>query len=136
MPVMSVAISNSCKRIVSGSGDETVRIWNSETGEELKTLSGHTSDVLSVSITDDDRMIISGSDDDTIKLWNLESGELIKTLTGHSDIVYSVSSIQIASGDSNPCDLGRNLDCAKKLYKYGKNTWKYWVNSCEKCRCC
>ncbi len=39
--VKTVAISEDCKTIVSGSFDETVKVWRCETGELLHTLTGH-----------------------------------------------------------------------------------------------
>ena len=47
--------------IVSGSADETIKIWNFQSGQEIKTLSGHSSKVNSVAITSDNKFIVSGS---------------------------------------------------------------------------
>ena len=41
--VSSVSFSPDGKRIASGSRDKTVKLWNAESGELLKTLSGHAS---------------------------------------------------------------------------------------------
>jgi len=43
--VLSVAISNDGKKVVSGSDDLSIKIWNLETCEEIKTLKGHTAGV-------------------------------------------------------------------------------------------
>ena len=72
--VTSVAISSDNKYIVSGSRDNTIKIWNLESGQEIKTLAGHNGSVRSVAISSDSKYIVSGSDDNTIKIWNLESG--------------------------------------------------------------
>ena len=84
--VNSVAIDGD--RIVSGSADKTIKIWNTE-GECIKTLEGHSDCVTSVAI-DGDR-IVSGSWDETIKIWNMNTGECLKTLEGHSEYVISVA---------------------------------------------
>ena len=62
---------------------------DSNTGECLKTLIGHTDWINTVCILDNDK-IVSGSHDKTIKIWNSNTGECIKTLTGHTSFVNSV----------------------------------------------
>eukprot|EP00825_Cyclidium_porcatum_P043375 TRINITY_DN613_c0_g1_i12.p1 TRINITY_DN613_c0_g1~~TRINITY_DN613_c0_g1_i12.p1 ORF type:complete len:146 (-),score=28.00 TRINITY_DN613_c0_g1_i12:27-464(-) len=71
--IKSVAISSDNKFIVSGSGDKTIKIiWNLESGQEIKTLTGHndahSKSVNSVAISSDNKYIVSGSDDNTIKI--------------------------------------------------------------------
>jgi len=89
--VESVNFSPDGKKIVSASVDRTIKLWNAETGEEIKTLKGHKNLILSVNFSPDGKKIVSGSADRTIKLWNAETGEGLKTLTGHTDWVNSVT---------------------------------------------
>ena len=89
--VKSIAISPDGQTFVSGSWDNTIKIWNLHTGELIRTLIGHSSSVQSVAITPDGQTLVSGSNDKTIKVWNPHTGELIKTLVGHSDSVKSVA---------------------------------------------
>ena len=70
--VKSVAYSPDGKKIVSGSNDGTIKIWDANTGQCLKTLKGHSGDVWSVAFSPDGTKIISGSWDDTIKIWGEE----------------------------------------------------------------
>ncbi|MFM7737929.1 MAG: WD40 repeat domain-containing protein, partial [Planctomycetota bacterium] len=77
--VQSVAFSPDGTRIVSGSGDSTLKLWDAASGEELKTLSGHTDGVGSVAFSPDGTRIVSGSLDTTLKLWDAASGEELKT---------------------------------------------------------
>ena len=70
--VLSVAYSPDGKRIISGSADETIKIWDANTGECLKTLEGHSNGVISVAFSPDGTKIISGSADTTIKIWGEE----------------------------------------------------------------
>ena len=69
----SVAFSPDGRRIVSGSGDQTLRVWGAESGEEMLTLKGHSGTVTSVAFSPDGRRIISGSHDQTIKVWDATS---------------------------------------------------------------
>ena len=89
--VDSVAISSNGQTLVSGSGDNTIKIWNLKTGKLKSTLAGHTQPVDSVAISPDGQTLASGSYDHTIKIWNLKTGKLKSTLTGHTQTVNSVA---------------------------------------------
>nr|NCR81091.1 WD40 repeat domain-containing protein [Microcystis aeruginosa K13-10] len=69
--VTSVNFSPDGKTLVSGSWDKTIKLWNVETGQEIRTLKGHDSAVYSVNFSPDGKTLVSGSWDNTIKLWNL-----------------------------------------------------------------
>ena len=68
--VSSVAFSPDGQRIVSGSGDETLKIWDANSGQELQTLKGHAAEVASVAFSPDGQRIVSGSRDTTVKIWD------------------------------------------------------------------
>ncbi|MEE1097710.1 MAG: hypothetical protein U0K83_05205, partial [Bacteroidales bacterium] len=65
----SVAYSPDGTKIISGSGDKTIKIWDANTGQCLQTLEGHKYSVNSVAFSHDGTKIISGSVDKTIKIW-------------------------------------------------------------------
>ena len=89
--VFSVAFSPDGRTIASGSGDDTIHLWDANTGERLRTLTGHSVPVESVAFSPDGRTIASGSTDNTIRLWDTDTGELVRTFTGHTDRVFSVA---------------------------------------------
>ncbi|MBD2506090.1 WD40 repeat domain-containing protein [Nostoc muscorum FACHB-395] len=95
--VRSLAISADAKLLVSGSWDQTIKIWQLETGELLHTLKGHRDKVYAIALSPDGQIIASGSADKTIKLWHLQTGELLGTFTGHGNIVTALAFT--ASGD-------------------------------------
>ena len=103
----SVCFSSDGKKIASGSWDKTVRVWNLETGECIKTFEGHNDVVRSVCFSSDGKKIASGGGyyDKTVRVWNVETGECIKTFEGHNDVARSVcfssDGKKIASGS---CD--------------------------------
>ena len=72
--VWSVAFSPDGKRIVSGSGDKTIKVWDAMSGQEMLTLNGHTGNVMSVAFSQDGKRIVSGSYDDTLKVWDATRG--------------------------------------------------------------
>ena len=89
--VGSVAFSPDGTRIVSGSDDGTVRIWDAETGEETAILSGHKDGLESVAYSPDGTRIVSGSDDGTMRIWDAEIGKEKVILKGHEKEVLSVA---------------------------------------------
>ena len=89
--VRSVAFSPDGKTIVSGSEDQTIKLWNLE-GKQLLYITGHTGLIRSIAFSPDGKTIASGSADSTIKLWNLQGDEL-QTIKGNeygfSSVVFS-----------------------------------------------
>ncbi len=74
--VNSIALSPDDQRIVSGSLDRTIRVWNATTGEKVAgPFIGHTDWVTSVEFSPDGQRIVSGSFDRTIRVWNATTGE-------------------------------------------------------------
>jgi WD40 repeat protein/serine/threonine protein kinase len=71
--VWSVRFINKGSHLITGGRDNSLKIWNSDTGKNVSTLKGHTRDVQSVAISNDGEYIVSGSRDQTIKIWNLKS---------------------------------------------------------------
>jgi hypothetical protein len=89
--VTSVAFSPDGTRIVSGSDDNTLKVWDAQTLQVTLTLSGHEGPVFSVAFSPDGTRIVSGSADDTLKVWDAQTGQETLTLTGHEDSVLSVA---------------------------------------------
>jgi len=89
--VKSVSISPDGRLALSGSKDETLRLWELATGDCVGTFEGHTGEVNSVSISPDGRLALSGSDDKTLRLWELATGHCVCMFEGHTAWVYSVS---------------------------------------------
>jgi WD40 repeat protein len=102
--VMSLAISFDGSRIVSGSRDRTMRVWDGRTFQELG-ICEHEDEVKSVTFSRDNSLIASGSKDCTVWIWNALSLENVIRLTGHTRTVWSVAFFQdgtrIASASSD-----------------------------------
>jgi WD40 repeat protein len=90
--VKSIALSSDGQRIVSGSYDGTIHVWNVTTGELVAgPFTRHTDSVTSVGFSPDGQWIVSGSYDNTICVWNATTGEAVAgPFTGHSAGVTSV----------------------------------------------
>ncbi|GAJ09300.1 unnamed protein product, partial [marine sediment metagenome] len=87
----SASFSPDGKRIVSGSVEGTIKLWDASTGRELMALRGHSAGVGSPAFSPDGKLIVSGSADKTVKVWDARSGKELMTLSGHSDLVTSVA---------------------------------------------
>jgi WD40 repeat protein len=68
-----------------------VKLWDVNTGNCIKTLTGHTNWVWSVAFSPDGKTLVSSSYDRTVRLWDVTTGRCIRTLTGHTREIYSVS---------------------------------------------
>jgi len=84
-----------------------VRVWDAESGMELRVLRGHKASVNSVECSSDGRRIVSGSGsplcvDNTVRVWDTESGRELAVLRGHehwvSSVAFSPGGDRIASG--------------------------------------
>ena len=92
--VLSLAFKPNSYLLASGSGDNTIRIWDVGDNNNLRhvrTLRGHTKVVYSVAWSPDGRTLASASGDGTVRLWNPNNGINFAVLRGHTEIVYSVA---------------------------------------------
>jgi WD40 repeat protein/tRNA A-37 threonylcarbamoyl transferase component Bud32 len=130
--VYAIAISPDGQTLVSGSLDNTLKLWNIPKGKPLRTLSGHSNKVRSVVISPDGQKIASGSWDGTIKLWNLPTGQVVHTLKGHSAGILSVAispdGQTLASSSADKTVKVWNLRTGKLLRTLsGHSSWVYSV---------
>jgi len=105
-PVFCVAFSPNGSRIVSGSTDNTARVWDAHNGHPVtEPLVGHDDEVLAVTFSPHSTMVASASKDTTIWMWDAEKGTKIRCLRGHEDwvwcVAFSPDNTRIASGSSD-----------------------------------
>lgn len=75
--------------VLGSSKDHTARVWNSQTGELVATLRGHTDAVDKLALSADGTLAATASSDGTTKLWNTSDWSLRTTLRGHADDVVA-----------------------------------------------
>jgi hypothetical protein len=66
--------------VVSASQDDTLKLWDAETGQEIRTLEGHSDTVLACAYSPDGARLASAGSDKTLRLWDAETGDCIATL--------------------------------------------------------
>ena len=62
--------------LASGSSDNTITIWNVDSGERIRTLIGHSKTIQTLKMLSNNLMA-SGSFDNTIQIWNVDCGECV-----------------------------------------------------------
>ena len=80
--------------LVSSSLDGTIKIWDLETYQEIRTLEVHEYWIDSVAVSDDKKHIISGGNYGIVKLWCFHTGKLISCFEGHTSEIRWVHIIQ------------------------------------------
>ncbi len=97
--IIGVACSPDSNTIISrqnglnsfGLVDNTIRMWDIDTGKLLRTLSGHTQHVNDMAFSPDNKIIATGSYDQTVRLWDADTGKLLHILSEQTDRVKSVA---------------------------------------------
>lgn len=91
--ISSLAFSPNGNLIVSGGFDNTLRLWDYNTGQSIgQPLTKHKHWVLSVAFSSATNRIVSGSGDHTLILWDVKTGQPIgQPFIGHEDMVLSVA---------------------------------------------
>lgn len=75
-------------KIITGSKDDTIKVWCLQTHQCIKTFTGHLGSVLCLEFNE--KFIVSGSSDATIIVWDADTGKKIKILVGHAESVLNL----------------------------------------------
>lgn len=100
--VYALAFNSDGSRLVSGSRDRTLRVWNMADRSCLATLEGHTDEIFAAAFSPDGTRLVSGGRDRVVRVWDAQRFEEITQLHGHTSFVYSLAfapdGLTVASG--------------------------------------
>jgi hypothetical protein len=87
--------------VVSASHDQTLKVWDLESGRAIATLEGHADWVSGCAVTPDGRHVISASHDKTLKVWDLATYACLFTHRGDAHYLsVAASTTGVVAGDS------------------------------------
>jgi len=93
-PVRSVEFSRDGLQLISGSQDNTVKLWSTDAGQIVKSFRGHDGAVRAAVFAEADQVVLSASADNHIKKWNIGQYEEVRVLQGvvmegHQDAILA-----------------------------------------------
>ena len=96
-------------RLATCGTDGSVRVFDSETWQEVATFSNHSNWVNDLAWSADGNKIVTGSKDHTAKVFDLTTNSRISTYTGHDGSVYSVTFDETGEHVLSACSKGKVL---------------------------
>ncbi len=90
--VTAIAFSPDNARLVTGSADKTVRVWNPANAQQPEQIKfeGLTGNVTAVAFSPDGNQVLSGTADNKLRLWNIADGMPLKDFEGHTAAIVDV----------------------------------------------
>ncbi len=125
--VRSLAFAESSDLLVSAGHDNTVRVWNAESGALVKVLRGHGRWVRGCVVSDDGRSVVSAGYDGTVRFWDIEGYEELrvlrgKVLSGHEDAImaaeFSGNSQRIVTASRDRTVKSWDFESGKELRQF------------------
>jgi WD40 repeat protein len=109
LAILKLAFTPNGENIISASSDCTLRLWDVESGQSLRTFYGHTSEVLCFAVALNGKHVFSGSSDRTIRKWDIDSGTLSRAARREKNYLWDMAVVPkthlaiIALSDKHLC---------------------------------
>lgn len=88
--ITSLQMDEEHDRIILGSEDQTISVWQASTGQQLSLLQGHAGGVWALSRVFQGDRLVSGGTDRTLLIWSLSEQQVLHRLVGHTSTVRCV----------------------------------------------
>ena len=129
--VGGLALSRDGTRLVTGSSNGIVHLWDTRTGKQSQVFKGHTDCVSAVALSPDGRSLATGSYDLSARIWDVQSGRKLHPLAGHRGAVLSVAfspdgTVLATAGIDQTIRL---WDASSGKHRQTLTGHKSWVNS-------
>lgn len=125
---LDVAYSPDGDYIVTASDDETMILWDIDTGDEIMRFGANTNRITHVEFTDDGRYLVSASIDGTPRMWDVETGQVLRSFGGHTNGASNISvtddgrSVLSVSYDNTARIWNSDLSVSQGVF-YGHDDW-------------
>jgi WD40 repeat protein/transcriptional regulator with XRE-family HTH domain len=126
--ILPVVFSPDGKYILTGSWDKTARLWDAQTGREVRQFIGHTANIWTAAFSPDGRYILTGSWDETSRLWDAKTGKEIHQFIGGNAAYFPDGKVVLTySADETVrlWDAATGLEL--QMFVAPTNTIIYWV---------
>ena len=125
--IWAVAISPDGNKVMACG--KTVKLWDSATGRELRTFSGHVSEVDSVAFSPDGSKVLTGSADMTAKLWDVDTGKELHTYMHSawvSSVAFSPNGTNVLTGSWNTTAKLWDVATGQSVQTFTGHTAEVW----------
>ncbi len=105
--------------LFSAGGDNTIKRWNSATGDLMATYNEHAGGVRSISLSADGNLLVSASEDDTLIVWSLAESNAFRAYSGHlgdvNTVAFAPDALSFISGGEDGRMIRWRLDSPEAL---------------------
>jgi WD40 repeat protein/serine/threonine protein kinase len=129
-PVAGVDYSPDGRYILSGSYDGTAKLWDPETGEEIRTFRGHADIVFEVQFSPNGKMAATAGYDNEARVWDVETGQTLLVFSGHrapiNGVVFSPDGTRIATASLDQTAKVWDVASGEEIFTLAGHTDQLW----------